>query len=142
MLPGVVAGTVGYAWPRVIGVTEEIVERNYSAADINAWEWRPSSLVGGTTSTQQLAEKACAHVDAARLRVRGTRQRTKKCGNLESGAWCLPEGDDAKKTVRLPHGQSYVLPAVHVLADAPIVFFLDRRRRRREATMATITSTT
>lgn len=71
-------------------------------------------MVGGTTTTQQQAEEACAHVDMSRLRVRSTRQRNKKCGNLESGAWCLPEGDDAKKTVRLPHGQSYIWAGVHV----------------------------
>ena len=120
---------VGYAWPRVIGVTVEIVERNYSAADVKAREWRPNSLVDGTTSAQHLAEKACAQIDASRLRVQSTRQRNKKCGNLVSGAWCLPEGDDAKKTVSLPHGQSYMLPVVHVLADAPIVIFLDRLLR-------------
>ena len=36
---------LGYAWPRVIGVTVEIVERNYSVPDIKAREWRPDSLV-------------------------------------------------------------------------------------------------
>ena len=58
-------------------------------------------MVDEKTSAQQFAEKACAQIDASRVRVQSTRQRNKKCGNLEGGAWRLPEGDDAKKTVSL-----------------------------------------
>lgn len=120
---------IARAWPRVVGVTEEILERNYSTADIiaSAREWKHGVSVDA--NEKALAEKACARIDSSRLRVMSSQQRNKKCGNLDSGGWCLPEATEAQRLIRLPHGQSYTLPFVHVPADAPIVVFLDRLLR-------------
>ena len=67
---------VGRTWrlPRVIGVTEEMIERNYSTADIiaSAREWTHGASVN--MSEKALAEKACRKIDSSRPSVMSGRK--------------------------------------------------------------------
>ena len=61
----VAAFPLGRKWPRVIGMTKEILERNCSTSDIiaSAREWRLRA--SADTSEKELAKEACVKIDSS-----------------------------------------------------------------------------
>ena len=103
--------------------------RTYTAVDINA-----SALVWSTkrdrkaswSAAHERARQSCERVASVNTRYLSNRD---KKSYQDFGGWCLPVGTNATRLIKLANEQSYMLPVVHVLADAPIVRFIDRLLR-------------
>ena len=100
--------------------------REYTFEQVNASAKSWNLPTQGTTddSAHLRAQHDCRLRDSSVIRANAD-----KASFLTSGGWCLPEGEGTASEIKLPNGQTYWLPKLHVPADSVIVPFLDRLLR-------------